>query len=211
MIASFPLYNAGMQNEEDLYDDEFDPDYKSKSQRKREMHALQDLGAELVKLSRDQLAQVPLDDDLRDVIVQTQRTKGHEALRRQMQYLGKQMRRLDDADIDAMRAALDRFSGASKAETAKLHQIEQLREQLLADDAALTHFLDAHPELDVQTLRTTIRNARRERAQQKPPKNFRELFQLIKGALERSAGLDAAQADYDAEHEQPEPENPNRW
>ncbi|MGN5479867.1 ribosome biogenesis factor YjgA [Cupriavidus basilensis] len=161
---------------------------KSKSQKKRDMTALQHLGVELEALPKDRLARVPMPEALADAIHEARRTTSHEGKRRQMQFVGKVMRGLDDDEVEAIRGALEGFKGTSKAETARMHLIERWRELLLADDAALTRFLGEHPGVDVQTLRNIIRSARREKEQAKPPRYFRELFQAIKAALEAKDG-----------------------
>ncbi|KWW37385.1 ribosome-associated protein [Cupriavidus metallidurans] len=157
---------------------------KSKSQRKRDMTALQDIGAELESLPKDRLARVPMPEALADAIHAARKITSHEGKRRQMQFVGKVMRGLDDDEIATIRAALEGFKGTSKAETARMHLIERWRELLLADDDALTKFLGEHPSVDVQSVRNIIRNARKEKELAKPPKYFRELFQAIKTALE---------------------------
>ncbi|MFC4520177.1 ribosome biogenesis factor YjgA [Cupriavidus pinatubonensis] len=157
---------------------------KSKSQKKRDMTALQALGAELEALAKDRLARVPMPEALADAIHEARRTTSHEGKRRQMQFVGKVMRGLEDDEVEAIRAALEGFKGTSKAETARMHLIERWRELLLADDAALTRFLAEHPGTDVQTVRNIIRSARREKELGKPPRYFRELFQAIKAALD---------------------------
>lgn len=157
---------------------------KSKSQRKRDMTALQDIGAELESLPKDRLARVPMPEALADAIHAARKITSHEGKRRQMQFVGKVMRGLDDDGIATIRAALEGFKGTSKAETARMHLIERWRELLLADDDALTKFLGEHPSVDVQSVRNIIRNARKEKELAKPPKYFRELFQAIKTALE---------------------------
>ncbi|MGX0936137.1 ribosome biogenesis factor YjgA [Cupriavidus sp. TKC] len=157
---------------------------KSKSQRKRDMTALQDIGAELESLPKDRLARVPMPEALADAIHAARKITSHEGKRRQMQFVGKVMRGLDDDEIATIRAALEGFKGTSKAETARMHLIERWRELLLADDDALTKFLGEHPSVDVQSVRNIIRNARKEKELAKPPKYFRELFQAIKSALE---------------------------
>ncbi|MDB0566131.1 ribosome-associated protein [Ralstonia solanacearum] len=164
--------------------DEDDPDTpKSKSQRKREVTALQDLGAALEALPKDRLAKVPLPESLADALREARRITSHEGKRRQMQYIGKLMRALTDDDIEAIRRVMASFVGASKAETARLHAIERWRDRLIADDGAITEFIAAHPDTDVQALRTLVRNARKETQQNKPPKSSRELFQIVKQAL----------------------------
>jgi ribosome-associated protein len=64
--------------------------------------------------------------------------------------------------------------------------LERLRDDLLANDARLTQLLNEYPNSDLQNLRTLIRNARKEKAENKPPKAFREIFQILK-ALEASS------------------------
>lgn len=165
---------------------------KSKSQKKRDMTALQAIGAELEALAKDRLARVPMPEALADAIHEARRTTSHEGKRRQMQFVGKVMRGLEDDEVQAIRAALEGFKGTSKAETARMHLIERWRELLLADDAALTRFLAEHPGIDVQMLRNIIRSARREKEQSKPPRYFRELFQAIKTALDAKDSAAAA-------------------
>src|SRR5437868_3315603 len=171
---------------------EDDDQPKSKSQKKRDMLALQDIGTELEALPKDRLARVPMPESLADAIQDARRITNHEGKRRQMQYVGKVMRGLDDDDVDAIRNALEAFKGVSKAETAKLHLIERWRELLLKDDEALTRFLGEHPGIDVQALRNIIRNARREKESSRPPRYYRELFQEIKTALEDKRAAAAA-------------------
>jgi len=178
-----------------------DDEPKSKSQRKRDMTALQDLSAELEALAKDRLARVPMPEALADAIHQARRINSHEGKRRQMQFVGKIMRGLEDEEVEVIRQALEGFKGTSKAETARMHLIERWRELLLADDAALTRFLAEHPGIDVQALRNTIRNARKEKEQGKPPRYFRELFQAIKTALDVKDGKAGA-----AEDQPPTPE-----
>jgi ribosome-associated protein len=155
-------------------------DRPSKSQLKREMTALQELGEELVEQSRDRVKRVPMPEDVREVILECQKIKDHEGRRRQMQFVGKKMRTLEEDEIAAIRKVLDSWKGASKAETAAMHALERRREKLLANDQALTELKAEHPEVDVQHLRALIRNARKEQAENKPPKAYREIFQILK-------------------------------
>lgn len=161
---------------------EFEQEYDrpSKSQLKREMTALQKLGAELVAEPKERVKRVPMPEDVRDAILACQLIKDHEGRRRQLQYVGKKMRTLDEEEIAAIQKTLDSWKGASKAETAAMHALERRREKLLSDDSALTDLRADHPEIDVQHLRTLIRNARKEQAENKPPKAYRELFQILK-------------------------------
>lgn len=161
---------------------EFEPEYDrpSKSELKRQSNELQKLGEQLVEAPRDRVKRVPMPDDVRDVILETQTITNHEGRRRALQFVGKKMRTLDEEEIAVIQRTIDSWKGASKAETAALHALERRREKLLADDKALTTLLEENPELDVQHLRTLIRNARKEVAESKPPKAYREIFQILK-------------------------------
>lgn len=186
-------YNVGMNRKTRIQpidsgrDDEREPDENgydrpSKSQLKRDMHALQELGEALIALPKDALKRMPMPENLGDAVREARRITDHEGKRRQVQYVGKVMRSLIEDEVAALRTALDTYRGVNKSETARLHWIERTREKLLADDAALTEFIRNHPGVDPQEGRTLIRNARKEREQQKPPRYYRELFQWIKNA-----------------------------
>lgn len=166
----------------DSADEAFADERPSKSQLKREMHALQALGVDLIELPKDALKRMPMPEDLADAVREARRITDHEGKRRQVQYVGRVMRSLREDEIAALRTALETHRGVNKAETAKLHWIEHTREQLLAHDDAFTAFLRDHPGVDAQEGRTLIRNARKEAQQGKPPRYFRELFQWIKAA-----------------------------
>ncbi|HVK93174.1 MAG TPA: ribosome biogenesis factor YjgA [Noviherbaspirillum sp.] len=174
-------------------------DRPSKSQLKREMTALQELGEELVAQPKDRVMRVPMPEDVREVILACQKIKDHEGRRRQMQFVGKKMRTLEEDEIAAIQKVLDSWKGASKAETAAMHALERRREKLLADDNALTALKSQHPEVDVQQLRVLIRNARKEQAENKPPKAYREIFQILKQLQTASPTPAPEQYDDDAQ------------
>jgi len=155
-------------------------DRPSKTQRKKEMTALQSLGTRLVGLNAAQLAQLPLPDTLREAIFAAQKITAHEARRRQLQYVGKLMRQVEPEPIER---ALEDLTGDSRAAVALMHHCERWRERLLDDDGALTALLRELPAADVQPLRAMIRAARRERDAGAPPKHARELYRWLHGAL----------------------------
>ncbi len=181
---------------------EFEQEYErpSKSQLKRDMTALQKLGQELVDQPRDRVKRVPMPEDVLDAILACQLIKDHEGRRRQIQYVGKKMRTLDEEEIAAIQRTIDSWRGASKAETASMHSLEKKRDKLLTDDKALTALLEQYPHLDAQQLRTLIRNARKEQAENKPPKAYREIFQILKQlqiADKKAAALEKGETDED--------------
>ena len=186
----------------DSADEAFADERPSKSQLKREMHALQALGVDLIELPKDALKRMPMPEGLADAVREARRITDHEGKRRQVQYVGRVMRSLTEDEIGALRTALEKHRGVNKAETAKLHWIEHTREQLLAHDDAFTAFLRNHPGADAQEGRTLIRNARKEAQQGKPPRYFRELFQWIKAAGgSKAEGSDADDTTEDEDDE----------
>jgi ribosome-associated protein len=179
---------------------EFEQEYErpSKSELKRQMTVLQKLGEELVAEARDRVKRVPMPEDVRDAILACQLITNHEGRRRQLQFVGKKMRTLDEEEVAVIQRTIDSWKGMSKADTAALHALERRREKLLADDKALTVLLAEHTELDGQHLRTLIRNARKEQAENKPPKAYREIFQILKDISKK--GKPAADDEQDSEH-----------
>ncbi len=154
----------------------------SKTEIKAAMHALADLGLELTELSPGQLKRINLPDDLLAAVLDYQKMPSHGAKRRQQQYIGKLMRGVDEEPI---RAGLALLRGESAAENARFHRLERLRERLLDDESVIQEIATTWPGADVQQLRQLRRNALKERELNKPPKNFRAIFQSLR-ALEES-------------------------
>ncbi|MFO7594407.1 MAG: ribosome biogenesis factor YjgA [Pseudomonadota bacterium] len=152
--------------------------YVSKSQLKRESHALQELGEELVELPSAKLEKIPLPEELAEAVALARRIKARGGRKRQLQYIGKLMRKVDEEPI---RQAMDLIKGESTRETARLHKLEQWRDRLLEEgDNALTELLGEYPAADRQHLRQLMRNAQQEKKQNKPPKSARELFRYLR-------------------------------
>ena len=166
----------------DLEPNEFDgmPEAPSKTRRKQEMHALQDIGEQLVELNKDRLAQLNLPDNLLDAVIEAKRLTRHEARRRQMQYLGKLMRTVDAAPI---RAKMDEWNNVTRNQAAKFHLVERWRERLLAEPNALNDLIKEYAQADIQQIRTLIRNAQKEAEHGKPPKSSRALFKILRAVI----------------------------
>ena len=170
----------------------------SKTQRKQQMEELQTLGEELVALSADRIKKIDIPDELRDAVREAQRMTRHdEAKRRQMQYIGKLMR---NVEVEPIRAALALARGESAGETAKLHRLERLRGELLADEKVASEIAQLYPTVDLQHLRSLRRAALKEQLQNKPPRSYRAIFQLLK-ELESDEG--SSEAPEDAEDSEP--------
>lgn len=149
----------------------------SKTKIKKQMLELQNLGEQLAALNKDQLKELELPENLRDAINEVKRMTKFGAISRQMQYIGRLMRDVDAAPIIAK---LEVWNGTSKQHITWLHQVENWRDRLLAEPDALTELLAAYPQSDAQRLRALIRNALKEKELQKPPKSFREIFQVLR-------------------------------
>ena len=137
---------------------------ESKSERKRKAQALQQLGLRLAGLKPDVLAQFELPDVLHHAIKEYNRFKSNEARRRQLQFIGKQMRQID---VTPIQQKLDVVDGQAATVRQELHQLEQWRERLLADNQALTQFIEAYPHVDRQALRNLVRKTRQATEQDK--------------------------------------------
>ena len=158
----------------------------SKTQLKKASHDLQDLGEAVVALPDDRLDGLPIDETLLYAIRQYRKTRTHEGRRRQMQYIGKLMRRTDPEPLREAVAAMD--LGHAKDSLA-LHQAERWRDQLLADDEALTGWTQSHPQSDLQQLRSLVRAARKDASaapEKRSGKAFRELFKFIRTAMKEA-------------------------
>ncbi len=149
----------------------------SKSEMKRDMEELQQLGEELVALKPSVLEKFPLDDDLFDAIKDAQRFK-NEARRRQLQFIGKLMRNIDPEPIQA---ALDKVRNKHSQQTAILHKLEKLRDDVVEKgDEAIAEVMELYPQADRQRLRQLARQAAKEKQAGKPAKAYREIFQILK-------------------------------
>ena len=171
--------------ENDAMDDDFDR--PSKSQKKRDMHDLQSLGEDLLTLPASRVKPLQLPEILLDAVAAAKKITNFEGKRRQIQYIGKLMRKVDPEPI---RQAVADFKLGRAQDSLTLHQSEAWRERLLADDAALQAFIEAHAGVDVQQLRSLVRAARKDAAaapEQRSGRAFRELFQFIKAEAQRLA------------------------
>ena len=162
-------------------DSDFDidaDDRPSRSQLKREAEALQDLGLALVELPQAKLDRVQIPDQLREAIDLARRITAHGGRRRQMQYIGKLMRKLD---AEPIRAQLEAMQQADRRAAQRFHLLETLRDKLIAEgDDALGELLERYPHADRQHLRQLIRQAQQERDRNKPPASARSLFRYLR-------------------------------
>lgn len=183
----------------------------SKTDLKKHSDHLQSLGEQLLTLRKGLMAKLELPDQLLDALAEAKRITNFEGKRRQMQFIGKLMRKLDESTVQAIEQALDVQHQGSAQETQRLHHAEQWRDRLIADDQALTDWLQLDPDADLQHLRSLIRQARKDAqanaAQERPGeaqrhgKAYREIFQLVRTRLDAEAQAAEAADDTDDDSE----------
>jgi ribosome-associated protein len=155
----------------------------SKSQRKRDAHAMQALGEKLVTLRDDVLVRLPIGEELIDAVRVAREIRSHEGKRRQIQLIGKLMR---NADGDAIRAALDDEGRAHQTDVAVQHAAERWRERILADDRVLANWFGEFPSTR-ESIEALVPRARAELAAGAAGRAFRELYRKLRAALEIAA------------------------
>jgi ribosome-associated protein len=157
---------------------EINSEEPSKSQRKRESHALQAMGKELVEMPEGKLQKFDLPEQLRDAIYEARRLKSREAKRRHLQYIGKLMR---TSDIDNIQYTLERMNHQSLTYRQHFSQLESWRDKLINNGTtAIEEFITLYPAANRQQLRNLQRQANRELEQKKSPIASRKLFQYIR-------------------------------
>jgi len=176
----------------------------SRTDLKRESTELQKLGEALLTLRADLMERLPLPEKLADAVAEAKRITNFEGKRRQMQFIGKLMRGLDEETRQAVRDALEEQRKGSAGEALALHEAEQWRDKLIAREEALDEWLRDHPQTDTQQLRALIRQARKDVQPDQEsisrglaPRHgraYREIFQLVRSQLS-------------GENAQPEPED----
>jgi ribosome-associated protein len=149
----------------------------SKTKRKHDMQALQDLGVELCALDAKRLASLDLPERLVDAITLAKSITRHEAKRRQMQYIGRLMR---DIDAEPLRAALDAWSQGPALERQQFALLERWRDRVLSEPDGVQAFAAAYPATAIDALTQLVTDARAERARGASPRKTRALFRELK-------------------------------
>ena len=165
------------------YETQIEEPETSKSQLKRDSHALQDLGKKLAALSADQLARVPLDEPVLEAIALAHRIQNkRSALKRHYQFLGKLLRA---RDTDPIFAALDEMNRESQQSIQRHHRAETWRDRIVAEgDAAINEFISQCVVADRQKLRQLWRNHSRAPSDAKKVQHSRLIYKEIKRSLD---------------------------
>jgi ribosome-associated protein len=173
-------------------------DEQSRTDLKRESTELQKLGEDLLTLRVDLIERLDVSEKLKDAVAEAKRITNFEGKRRQMQYIGKLMRRVDPAVLETMRAALVEQNSGSAHDNLVLHLSETWRDRLLASEDAFGEWITRCPETDTQQLRALIRQARKDAVPEKPGaairhgRAYRDIFQLVREHLTNETGSGAA-------------------
>ncbi|MEX2474941.1 ribosome biogenesis factor YjgA [Marinobacter sp.] len=169
----------------DHQDDNETPEYlgPSKSQMKRDMHALQNLGKRMLELSNDQLETLTISSTLRAAIEESRRIRQNEAKRRHLQFIGKVIRQEDDPD--GLKRAIDAFDAGSEEHTRRQHLSERWRDRMISEgDSAVGEFVAYCPGADIQHLRNLARNARKDLDKQKNTGQAKKLFRYLRECID---------------------------
>ena len=182
------------RNQTELDEEDYGP---SRTQQRREALAVLALAHQLIELQPSRLAKLDLPEDVRREIDITRRITAHIARKRQMAFLAKVMRRFGEEDFASVRAELGENREKQRQENAAMHRLEAMRDRLIREDeSALPELISEHPQLDRQHLRSLIRQARSEKeVPNKPPRAYREIFQLLKDLAVARDGDNESQPD----------------
>ncbi len=176
-------------------------DAMSRTDEKKESLALQKLGEDLLTLRPDFMARLDLTEKLKDAVVEAKRITNFEGKRRQMQFIGKQMRLLEEVQVEAIKSILTEQHSGSASETLALHLAQTWRDRLIAENDAFGEWVLQFPQSDSQQLRALIRQARKDAKLEKPGaairhgRAYRDIFQMVRSALSPENAADDAASD----------------
>ncbi len=186
------------RNQTELDEEDYGP---SRTQQRREALAVLALATQLVAMQPSRLAKLELPDDVREEITRTRNITAHIAHKRQLAFLAKVMRRYEDEVFASVRAELGENREKQRQENAAMHRLEAMRDRLInEEEAALSELINEHPQVDRQHLRSLVRKARLEKeTPNKPPRAYREIFQLLKDLAGNKQDEAGDSADKDSE------------
>ena len=150
----------------------------SKSQKKRDHHALLKLAEHALTLTDDKLRQTGLDEPILKAFFEAKKMRASGARNRQLKYITKLLTHADSTELEGF---LDKADQSRESEKQHFHQLEHLRNKLLEQgDQAMQEVIDLYPHADRQQLRNLIRQAQKETAQNKAPAAARKIFKYLR-------------------------------
>lgn len=163
-------------------DEEWDEEFKSKTQVKQALNELKELGRSLIELPIADLDKLKLPEDVYENVLKAKKMT-HGALKRQVGFLGGI---IANSDYETIQENLRKLRQAHNGKVKQFHQVEQWRDELIADNKEIMNVLVAtFNDLDIQYLRQLVRNAQKEAKQNKPPKSARLLFKYLQEQQEK--------------------------
>lgn len=173
-----------MRDDPEEFDDELE-EGPSKTEIKRQMLALQALGEKLTRLKDKELARIPIEDDrLMEAILESRNIRSNNARKRHLQFIGKLMRDIDPTPIEN---ALEALHKPAKVANEKFHELEGLRDDVLAAGVnGVEKIMAKWPDADRQQLRQLVLQAQREKKNNKPPAASRKLFRYLRELQEHA-------------------------
>ena len=163
---------------------DYSEERKSRTRIKNEMTALQKLGEKLVGLSRSQINEIKMEEDLKEAVLFAQTLTKHGARKRQMQYIGVLMR---ETDMEPIEKALELIELGQKVDAKDFLKVEKWRDELvMGNRETLDELIELYPELDRQHINQLVRNANKEAKEGKTPKSSRVLFKYLRELLDQT-------------------------
>jgi len=170
----------------DLYDE--DGNYISRTSRKKDCEETLELGEKILALTKDELSQINMDEELQHAFEEGQKIKSHAALKRQKHYIAKLMR---GRDTEPLAAQLNLVLHKDDIHSAAFKRMEKWRDTLIADgDKGINTFLQEYPHADRHHMRQLVRNIANEKKNNKPPASFRAIFKYIREVVDQSYNID---------------------
>lgn len=170
----------------DLYDD--DGNYISRTSRKKDCEDVLELGESILALTKDELSQINMDEELQHAFEEGQRITSHGALKRQKHYIAKLMR---SRDIEPLAAQLKLVLHKHDIHSAAFKRMEKWRDTVIADgDNGINAFMEEYPHADRHHMRQLVRNVANEQKKNKPPASFRAIFKYIREVVDQSYNID---------------------
>ena len=182
-------------------------DDQSRTDMKRESDELQKLGEDLLTLRPELIAKLDLTEKLKDAVAEAKRITNFEGKRRQMQFIGKLMRKIEPEVLETVRTALTEQTSGSAQDNLVLHLAETWRDRLISEDDAFGEWITQCPDTDAQQLRALIRQARKDIKPAVPGeavrhgRAYRDIFQTVREHLRERSEAPAADADTHAEED----------
>lgn len=176
------LWEEGEENAWDTDEEEGDT-YKSRSQKKREVKALEAMGVALAALGETAWGKLRLSPELRKALMDSEKIRSHGARCRHEKRIGTLMRQQEEADLKAIARFLEDREGRDRRQKGRMQYLESLRDRLAAGDVSLRETLAATPGIDTAHFLFLVDQAVKEKTLGSPKGGRRNLFRYLQEHL----------------------------